>query len=207
MSRSILVESSSVWQLWNPSLSKMTVQYRWWTTPHNVYFFYFIYVHVLFIFFKVFLRDGERGQWRRCVGFQNKSLWVEYFKIKRSPLPYNIWVWRMPLSPVLGRHICGREGVWKLCVIIWLPFAFLGGTMEHLMSGQTGACAACTLSTQYQDLKVFLLWTVELLRSCLGWTVDLWNHPPPNRVWWKAQQSRWRAELRCEKIFLDPIVY
>lgn len=70
-----------------------------------------------------------------------------------------------------------------------------------------GACAACTLSTQYQDLKVFLLWTVELLQSSLGWTVDLWNHPLPNRVWWKGQQSRWRAELRCEKIFLDPIVY
>lgn len=162
MSRSILVENNSVWQLWNPSLSKMTVhstivKYRWLTTPHNVYFF--IYVHVLFIFFKVFLRDVERGQCR-CVGFQNKSLWVEYFKIKRSPLQYNIWVWRMPLNPVLGRHICGREGVWKLCVLIWLPFAFLGGTIENVMSGQTGACAACTLSTQYQDLKVFLLWTI-----------------------------------------------
>lgn len=29
--------------------------------------------------------------------------------------------------------------------------------MENVLSGQTGACAACTVSTQYQDLKVFLL--------------------------------------------------
>lgn len=138
--------------------------------------FIFLFMSMFYLFsFKFFSEMGSGGQCR-FVGFQNKSLWVEYFKIKCSPLQYNIWVWQMPLDPILGRHICGREGVWKLCVLIWLPFAFLGGTVtiENLMSGQTGVCAACTLSTQYQDLKgVFVVnrWVAPKLSGMNSWPV------------------------------------
>lgn len=183
MSCSILVESNSVWQLWNPSLSRMTVQYRWWTTPHNVFLF-FLFMSMFYLFsLKFFSEMGSGDSDAAALAFKIRA--CELNISKSNVLLCNIIFGRdeCPWIQYWGRHICGREVVWKLCVLIWLPFAFLGGTMGNLMSGQTGACAACTLSSQYQDLKVFLFWTVELLRSSLGWTVDLWNHPLPNRVW------------------------